>query len=46
MNSYTDLSKLLTDLKVGDEIEMEIEREGDISSVTVKLTGPLESMLS
>ncbi len=46
VNSYTDLSKLLTDLKVGDEIEMEIEREGEFSTVTVKLTGPLESMLS
>ena len=46
VNTYTDLSKLLTECKVGDEIEMEIEREGEHSTVTVKLTGPLESMMS
>ena len=46
VNTYTELSKILADKHVGDEIEMDIEREGEFITVTVELTGPLESMLS
>ena len=46
VNTYTELSKILADKHVGDEIEMDIEREGEFITVTVELTGPIESMLS
>ena len=46
INTYTELSKILADKHVGDEIEMDIEREGEFITVTVELTGPIESMLS
>ena len=44
VTSYTDLSKILTNKNVGDTLELEIERDQQISTVTVTLTGPLSSM--
>ena len=44
VTSYTDLSKILVNKNVGDTLELEIERNQQISTVTVTLTGPLSSM--
>ena len=44
VSSYTDLTRILTGKKVGDTLELVIEREGETKNVSVVLTGPLESM--
>ena len=44
VSSYTDLTRLLADKKVGDTLELVIERNGETMNVSVVLTGPLESM--
>ncbi len=44
VSSYTDLTKILSGKKVGDTLDLEIERNQETIPVTVTLTGPLESM--
>ncbi len=42
--SYTDLSRVLAKKKVGDTMELKIEREGREMDFTLTLTGPIASM--
>ncbi len=46
VSTYTELSKILTEKKVGDTLKMQIEREGKMIDVEITLTGPLDSMMT
>ncbi len=45
VSTYTEITKILATKKVGDQIEMEVERNGESLTLTITLTGPLESMM-